>query len=842
MGCRVVKFGGSSLADADAISQVSEVIKNNCSSEGLVVVVSAMGGITDLLLDVVNTAAEGNLSKIDAAVSEFEARHIAAIEELLSEDGLAEIKLKTFQAVSEFRSICDSVGVLRELTPQTIAKTVSRGERLMARLVTSLLNKKKISAEFLDATDVIKVMPSPIGMFPESDGCEEAVNVYLKPLLSKGNVVVVPGFIAEGPEKELVILGRGGSDFSAAILAASLGAESLTLYKEVDGILTADPRYVEAARIVSELHYREAAELAYYGAKVLHPCSIIPLSEKQVPLILKNTFHPMRPGTRIAGDVQTKGPLVKALTAIPDQAVIALEGKGMMGVPGIAGRTFNALARSDISVTMISQASSEASICFVVPGAQAKSAKQVLRHEFRFEISHHLIDDVKVRAQKNIIALVGLGMSGKKGTAARAFHAISKEGINIEVIAQGSSELNISVVLDDHHVGPALRSLHREFRLEKAHALPDLLGQKVSLAIFGFGQIGRTLVKQVLSQSDYIKRNTGSECQLVSLADTSGAVTEKGGISADVLNDFVESKRSGKPLTDSDSKPSLADLAVDFRHKLWSLPFAKGIFVDCTAAETASIIKEALNEGMNVVLANKKPLAVSYSEYRELFDIAERKGLSLRYEATVGAGLPILDSIQKLEASGDEVLSIVGCLSGTLGYIMTEVEDGTSFSEVVKRAYDLGYTEPDPRDDLSGMDVARKALILARRLGIRIEMQDIELEPLFPAHLSHDDPKVFLENLKQIDEDFSRRVEAARREAAVLRYVARISGGTVSVKIESIPLDSPLGGLKGTDNQVTLKSRRYFENPLVVTGPGAGAEVTAAGVLNDIVSIAGGGA
>ena len=837
MSYRVFKFGGSSLVNGGAISQVSKIIETSEPKRGLVVVVSAMGGMTDLLLNMVNRAAEGDLSTLEKAAEEFKERHYDAIKELVEDVDQVKLCQDVDRAVTGFRSICDSVGVLRELTPRTVANTVSRGERMMARILTATLARQGLDAEYLDATDLIKVVPSPLGMFPESADCDRAAETVLKPKLDAGTVVVIPGFIAEGPDNELVILGRGGTDFSAAIIGSSLRADSVTLYKEVDGILTADPRHVEDSRVINELHYREAAELAYYGAKVLHPCTIIPLNERQVPLFLKNTFHPDRPGTRIA-EVLPKRDSVKALTAIPDQAVIALEGKGMMGVPGIAGRTFSTLARGDISVTMISQASSEASICFVVPGTQAKAATEMLRREFRFEISHRLVDDIKVRTQKNIIALVGLGMSGKVGIAARAFQSLSKEGVNIEVIAQGSSELNISVVVDSHHVGRSLRSLHREFRLEKAHALPDLIGHKVSLAILGFGQIGTTLASQIISQRDYIKRHIQAECRVVSVTDTSGTVTDKNGFSDQLLLEYIEGKNAGRKLQGDHPTQTMPQVASGFRENLWNLPFARGVFIDCTAADTAPLVREALQEGMHVVLANKKPLAVDYKEYEQLFDIAAKKGLCIKYEATVGAGLPILDSIEKLEAAGDEVHSIVGCLSGTIGYIMTEVEEGTRFSQVVKNAYELGYTEPDPRDDLSGMDVARKALILARRLGIKIDMADIDLEPLYPDSLSHNDPKVFIQNLEQIDDEFSKRVELAKQNQAVLRYVARIVGGEVSVKIEAIPSDSPLGSLKGTDNQVIVRSRRYNDNPLVVTGPGAGGEVTAAGVLNDVMAIA----
>lgn len=831
----VYKFGGTSLKDATAIRQVAQIIQ--ASLEPTLVVVSAMGGLTDLMLKAAKQAAVGELSEMGEAIAIFKKRQIDAIDLLVSPHTATELRKQVDHSAQELFSLCESIGILRELTDRTLAKVLSRGERLMAKLLVEVLKAEKLNAVHIDATELLKVVPSGIGMMPDMAACEVALKNLAEPLLAAGKVVVVPGFIAEGRDNQLVLLGRGGSDFSAAILAAGLHAKRLVLFKEVDGILTADPRHVDEARIVRHLHYREAAELAYYGAKILHPGTIIPLIERSVPLEIRNTFSPQKEGTLISGAVQSDSSPVKALTAIPDQAVIAIEGNGMMGVPGIAGRTFSCLARGEVSVSMISQASSESSICFVVPGEQAVMVKSLLEQEFKFEIAHRIIDDVKVKAQKAIIAMVGLGMSGKRGTASRAFSAMAREGINLDAIAQGSSELNISVVIENHHMGRALRSLHREFRLEKKHALPDLLGEKVSIAILGFGQIGQTLAQQISHQREYFQNQLNSEVHIVSLSDSSGSTTSRDGFTGEEIDGFVGLKSQKKKLVDGGSRKSLSHLASNLREQLWSLPFAKGIFVDCTAEDTAPLVLEAIKSGMHVVLANKRPLAVPYEEYQDIFDSVKSRGLSLRYEATVGAGLPVLDTIAKLENAGDVVQSVFGCLSGTLGYLLTQVEDGMLFSQAVKKAYELGYTEPDPRDDLSGMDVARKALILARTLGMRIELTDIELEPLYLPELDHNEPNVFLNNLEKMDDKINQMVAKAHAENKVLRYVARLAPMDVSVKIEAIAKDSPLGRLRGTDNQITLVTKRYQENPLIVTGPGAGADVTAAGVLNDIVAI-----
>ncbi len=836
-GVRVFKFGGSSLASASAITQVAAIVRKEAGP--LVLVVSAMHGITDLLLRAMKDAVENNRQSTDEGAQIFRTKHLAAIEALLP-DGpdLPALRQSVLRDADDFAAIGASIETLRELTERTIARGLARGERTMAALMTAVLRKAGLPAVLLDATEVIKVEPSPLGMYPQWQACDEASAQRLTPVLGQGKLVVIPGFIAAGPMGELVLLGRGGSDFSAAILAASLQARELVLFKEVDGLMTADPRHVEEARVVSEMHYREAAELAYYGAKILHPCTIIPLADRNIPLSICNTFFPERPGSRISSDAPKSGSPVKALTAIQDQAVIAVEGKGMMGVPGVAGRTFSALARLEISVAMISQASSESSICFVVPGSSAHQVKTALEREFKFELASHLIDHIKLTAQKAIIAIVGLGMSGARGTAARAFQALAQEGINIDAIAQGSSELNISVVLDSHLVGPGLKALHREFRLEKSHALPDMMGKKVSLALVGFGQIGTVLAEKILHQKVVIENQTHSEISIVNVTDSQGTLTDKLGLKEDDIRAAISKKRLNRKNGDTKARKSLAEISTLLRGELWNLPFSKSIFVDCTADETAPLILEALDAGMHVVLANKKPLAVDFSSYQAMFDRARRKRLHIRYESTVGAGLPVLDTLNKLASSGDLVHTILGCFSGTLGFLVTELEGGLKFSQAVRKAFELGYTEPDPREDLSGMDVARKALILSRTIGMRLDMADIDLEPLFPQHLSSDDPEEFLRNLTELDDLIHARVEEAAASGQVLRYVARLMPESVSVRLEAVPRQSVLGQLKGTDNLVTIRSKFYDKNPLVVTGPGAGADVTAAGVLNDIVAIA----
>jgi aspartokinase/homoserine dehydrogenase 1 len=651
----------------------------------------------------------------------------------------------------------------------------------------------------------------------------------------------MPGFIARGEHGEVVTLGRGGTDFSATLLAQALSAEQVTLFKEVDGLMTADPRRVPEARVLPELHYREAAELAYYGAKVLHPRTMIPLVDAGIPLYVKNTFNQAFSGTRIADDVEPGSYPVKALSAIEGQALVSIEGKGMMGVPGIAGRTFTALSHRGHSVSMICQASSEASICFVVPDQESAACKRALQQEFKVELQAKLIDTVRVESKLALIAVVGLGMRGTPGIAARSFSTLAQNKINVAAIAQGSSELNITVAIREKDVKQALLALHREFQLDKLRPLADATGHQLSVTVHGFGQIGRALVRQITAQTNYFRHDLGLAIKTIALTDRSGIVTSEAGFSASELSDFLHKKAKGEKLT-SASPAKVKDKAskvVDaLRAKVFSLPQRKSVFVDLTADETAPLLKEALEQGLHVVVANKKPLAVPQAQFDSLMATARERNLSLRYEATVGAGLPVLDTLSKLKEAGDKVETVLGCLSGTLGFLMTQLEQGEAFSEAVRKAHALGYTEPDPREDLSGMDVGRKALILARTLGYRLDLSDIAVTALFPAELSKPEAKAFIDGLKALDAPFKKRTDDAKARGEVLRYIARISPRGVKVAIEAVKVDSPMGRLKGTDNQIVLQTKRYKTNPLVVTGPGAGAEVTAAGVLNDIIAIA----
>jgi aspartokinase/homoserine dehydrogenase 1 len=834
---QVYKFGGASVGSTAAITAAIEHVR--AAGTELTVVVSAMSGVTDLLLEAVEGAQRGRPEDAAAAVGRFRASHLETIGSLLgATDRAARMRAVVDQAADDLEAICRSVAVLRELTPRTRDAVTSRGERVMAPLLAEALCDRGVPAQYVDAAEVIFADRRFGTVWPDFARCQAAVDARLRPLLSAGKIPVVPGFLGTGAEGELLTLGRGGTDLTASILGRMLNAERVVLWKEVDGLMTADPRRVPGARVLSALHTREAAELAFYGATILHPRTLFPLADRPIPLFIRNTFDAAAAGTRIAGDVPPGAYPVKALSAVPGQALLSISGKGMLGVPGVAGRTFSALCAAGHSTAMISQASSEASICFVVPGAEAGHAARALREAFSAELASGLIDDVRVEPGVALVAVVGLGMRGLPGIAARTFGALARAKVNVVAIAQGSSELNITVAVLDAEVTGALCALHAEFQLDKLHPLGDAEGGEAQIALVGFGQIGRALAQQVSSQADYFRRDLGLRLACVALADRSGVRVAEGGFTSHDLLALAADKAAGKKLVPSGEQLTAADLAVKLGHELFALPFAHPILVDLTADDTAPLLREALLHGFHVVMANKRPLTVAQAEFDALFAAAREKRRALRYEATVGAGLPILDTLAKLRDAGDEVQSLLGCFSGTLGYLMTQIEAGTRFSEAVGRARALGYTEPDPREDLLGRDVGRKALILARTLGLRLDLSDVALTPLFPPDLDSPDPDAFVRGLAALDADFALRAAVAEKGGEVLRYVVRITRERVSVGLEAVDAASPLGRLRGTDNQIALYTRRYSDNPLVVTGPGAGAEVTAAGVLNDLVAIA----
>jgi aspartokinase/homoserine dehydrogenase 1 len=827
----VHKFGGAALADADAIRHAAGIV--GARPAGAVVVASAMRGVTDTLLDITGLASLGEEQAVAKALNDLRRRHLATAAELDtdgSDDSIATAMDREFENLT---------GLVQRIVAGTAPDAAitdaiaGEGERLSATMFAAALSKQGVRAKVVDATRVIHADGLHGNATPDYARTVSAVNEHLLPLIRAHTVPVVAGFIGSAPNGALVTLGRGGSDLTATLLARALNAESVTLWKDVPGLLTADPQVVPDARLVPRLHVREAAELAYYGAKVLHPRALIGLRD-ETRLFIRPLANPRSPGTQVTtkrDSTMEKRYPVRAITAIGAQAIINITGDGMVGVPGIAARAFSALERAGVSVALISQASSEHSICLVVPAAVAGVARDALLAAFTKQLERQEVEGIEVLTDVAIVAVVGLGMSGTRGVAAKVFAAIAEAQVNVIAIAQGASELNISVVVDEASVATVQRAVHAAFRLDKIGGGTAATSAHADVVILGYGRIGR----EVATQLGVVARSRA--LRVVAVIDSSGYVFEPRGLSKRRLATLAAAKANGTPLADmprGKRATAGAALAEVRRHAL-----SRPILVDVTAGDTSAVLEAALAGGMDIVLANKRPLAAPRGTRSGLTRSATSRGRRVLHEATVGAGLPIIDTISKLKESGDEVLRIEGCPSGTLGYLFGELGRGTAFSTALRAAMALGYTEPDPREDLSGMDVARKALILGHLLGFKGKLDSVIVESLVPEEYRDLPASEFVDRLEELDPVWRERVDDARSRDSVLRYRATASRDGVRVGLVAVSAASSLGALMGTDNQFSITTSRYRDNPIVITGPGAGVAVTAAGVLNDVLKLAG---
>lgn len=825
----VFKFGGASLADAAAVRHAIDLILTPRPSP-VVTVVSALAGVTDALLAMAESARAGDFRAADAAVDRLEARHVAVAEGIIpTRRARASLVKELEEAFAELRTLAHGVASLRELTPRTRDFLVARGEQLSARLVVAGMQARRAKAQYVEAAELIVTDGVFGNAFPDLAATDRRVRDRLAPLLRRRVMPVVPGFVGASPDGALVTLGRGGSDLTATVLGRALKAQRITLWKDVPGLMTTDPRLVPSARIVPQLNVREAAELAYYGAKVLHPRALIPLARIQVPVFVRPFAEPDAPGTEISTRHTLQRYPVKALSIVRGQALVTVTGNGMLGVPGIAARTFAALQQAGISVTLITQASSEHSISLCVPAERGAQARTALEDAFALEVARRELEGVEVKGGMATLAVVGLGMAGSPGIASRMFSSLSGARVNIVAIAQGSSELNISVVITEKDAEQAARAVHDEFQLDKIGGGGVRHDDRLDVVLLGVGQIGRELLRILPRTRRRVKPT------IVGLIDRSGYLFNADGLSARQLLNAVTLKEQGASLmaipgaTKATAPEAVSQIA---RHAL-----SRPVLVDLTADQTLPAIRKAITAEWDVVLANKKPLSASRVEVEALRALATQHGARILHETTVGAGLPVMDSYAKLVETGDKVLRIEGCTSGTLGFLLTEIGKGRPFSEALRDAMARGYTEPDPRDDLSGMDVARKALILARLIGFAGELSDVTVESLVPEAFRAMPVARFKATLADQDAAWAARQAAATRQGRVLRYVLRATRTRVQVGLQAVPPSHPLAGLRGTDNQIVFTTMRYREHPLVITGPGAGPAVTAAGVLNDILQL-----
>lgn len=821
----VWKFGGAALADAAAIRRAVALASSHAGP--LVIVVSALAGTTDQLLAGATAAAAGDRSAAARAAAAFLRRHRQIVRDLLPAGRDRRAALGAVDAAArEYRDLCTALAALGHVAPRASDKLVSRGERLSATILAAVLGRTARKGSYVDAAPIIATDGHHGAAAPLLTETTRLARRVLRPALARGRTPVVPGFVGGAPDGSVATLGRGGSDLTATVLARALGAREVVLWKDVPGILTADPRLVPDARLIPQLHHREAAEVAHYGAKVLHPRALIPLTGTRIVLRVRSFLNPDSPGTEVSSRRSLKTYPVKALAIVGGQAIVTVAGKGMVGVHGIAARTFGAVDRERLSVSTIFQASSESSIGFTVPEGEAARGVERLRSAFREELASGLIDHVAARRGIAVVAVVGDGMAGTPGVASRVFSSLSASGINVVAIAQGSSERNISLAVAETDAAEAARRIHAAFQLSKIGGGRPEGSPRTDVVLLGFGRVGRALADQITASS-----SQGS-ARIVGLIDRSGYVFDPRGFSRQRLQTLARHKARG-PLgaapgaTRGTAEDAIAHMAT---HAM-----TRPVLVDITGDDTAGLLGRGLEHGFDIVLANKKPLAQSYSGYARLFAAATDAGRHIRYEATVGAGLPIIDTYHKLVETGDRVLQVEGCVSGTLMYILSGVSAGRRFSETVREAVDRGYAEPDAREDLSGQDAARKALILGRLMGYRGPAP--VAENLVPASLRRLPLDEFWARLPEIDEAWDARVKTEAARGRVLRYVVSASGRAVSARLVAVPLSSPTGALQGTRNLISFTTRRYRQEPLVVSGPGAGAAVTAAGILNDIYSL-----
>ncbi|HUF14893.1 MAG TPA: bifunctional aspartate kinase/homoserine dehydrogenase I [Acidimicrobiia bacterium] len=810
------KFGGTSLADADAYRAVISIIEGG-ERPRQAVVVSASAGMTDDLIELVARA--GRRDATSAELSErLRDRQVALVEALLPDAEARDLVARVDEDIADIKDVLRASSVMGAAVENAIGAVAGFGEVWSAQLLAGQLAGRGISATWLDARRVLVV--SPAEPTPRVDWETSKANLDAWLAENRYDVVVITGFIASDANGAPTTLGRNGSDYSASIFASLFEADELIMWSDVDGVMSADPRLVPQAKVLEDLSYDEAMELAYFGAKVLHPATLTPAIRTGIPVTIRNTFNPSAPGSRISRTSSADKP-VKGLASIGDIALINIEGTAMIGVPGISERLFGALRQAGVSVVMISQASSEHSICFAVPQDHAERARRAAESAFAAERSRGQVQDLEVTQGCTILAAVGDGMSGTPGIAARLFGSLARAGVNVRAIAQGSSERNISVVIDGSDATRALRSVHSGFYLSR---------QTLSLGVIGPGHVGATLLDQMAGRLEWLLEQFGIDLRVRAIASSKEMVLDEQSIELGSWRD-----RLGGP--DADTRESDLDVLADYV-QTDSVPHAA--IIDCTASsDVATRYGEWLSRGIHVITPNKKANSGPIEYYRELRRAGRRADAHYFYETTVGAALPVIQTLRDLVQTGDEVRRIEGVLSGTLSYLFNSFDGSTPFSEIVRAAREKGYTEPDPREDLSGMDVARKVVILAREMGVEADLSDMEIEGLIPAGLETGSVDEFLARLGHHDHQMLTVVDEARAEGRVLRFVGVIDPEQgCGVSLRSYEMNHPFARIQLTDNIVTFQTARYHENPLVVQGPGAGPEVTAGGVFADLLRLA----
>ena len=807
---KVMKFGGTSVGSVESILRVKRIVE--AQQEPVIVVVSALGGITDKLIQTSRMAAAGDAA-YENEFREIVSRHVEMVKRVFAEfDAQMAVQRQVGELLNELKDIFQGIYLIKDLSQKTSDTIVSYGERL-----SSLIAAQLTGAQWFDSRLFIKTEKKYSKHVLDTDLTNRLVRETFRdlPCLS-----LVPGFIAtDKTTGEVTNLGRGGSDYTAAIIAAALDADSLEIWTDVDGFMTADPRVISTAYTINELSYVEATELCNFGAKVVYPPTIYPVCHKNIPILIKNTFNPEGGGTvikREVSDPQSKA--IKGISSINDTSLITVQGLGMVGVIGVNYRIFKALAKNGISVFLVSQASSENSTSIGVRNADADLACEVLTTEFAKEIEMGEISPIQAEKNLATVAIVGENMKHTPGIAGKLFGTLGRNGINVIACAQGASETNISFVVDSKSLRKSLNVIHDSFFLSEYQVL--------NLFICGVGTVGGSLIEQIHSQRQKLMQENGLQLNVVGIADASHSLFCREGI--DLANYREELQQKGQP--------SNTEI---LRDGIIAMNIFNSVFVDCTAsADVASIYKELLLHNVSVVAANKIAASSAYDNYRELKQIARQRGVKYLFETNVGAGLPIINTINDLIHSGDKILKIEAVLSGTLNYIFNKLSAEVPFSKAIRMAQIERYSEPDPRIDLSGKDVIRKLVILAREAGYRLEQEDVEKHLFVPDDFFEGTLDDFWQKVPTLDDQFELRRRILEEEGKHWRFVARLEDGKASVGLMEVGRDHPFYGLEGSNNIILLTTERYHDYPMMIQGYGAGAGVTAAGVFADIMSIA----
>ena len=807
---KILKFGGTSTGSPEALKSLVSIVQKSGEK---ILVVSALSGTTDTLLASAKLASEGG--DWQSAFASIRERHFSMISALLQppHKEIATVEIKVL--LDELSSLLLGISLVQDLSPRTLDLVASYGERLSATIIVQTLFQAGLNAEVVDARKLI-ITDNKFGAahWLESETIQRVKSFFA----DFTQIAVVTGFIASTMDGVTTTLGRGGSDLTASILAACLEAEEIQIWTDVDGIMTADPRAVPDAFVIPEISYLEAMEMSHFGAKVLHPPAILPAMDRGIPVRILNTFSPDKPGTRIVKQGVPSSWPIRGIASIPSISLLLLQGPGLPGVAGIAARMFAALASEGINIILITQGSSELSICCAVLPEDAEKGALVLKEEFKYEIGTGTIQSPSIEQDLSVIEDVGEMMKHRAGISGRVFKALGRNGINVVAIAQGSSELNISIVISALDRNKAMCSIHDAFFLAGVRT--------VNVFLVGTGLIGSTLLTQVAAQHERLFRDRSIRVRIAGIANSRHMLIDSKGID---LENWREALQSGNK----------TDISA-FIREILNLNLQNACFCDCTASEDITHHYETLlSASISIVTPNKRANSGSFSNYQRLVNIARDMDVPYRYETTVGAGLPVIGTIQDLVASGDEVLRIEAVLSGTISFIFNNLGKGSSFSELLAEAKLRGYTEPDPRDDLSAKDIIRKMIILAREAGFSLEESQIQIESLVPKQIIHAlSIEEFLALLPEMDEMMRKSCDSASRSGRVLRYVAIVTPMEARLSLSSFGPDSPFYSLSGTDNMVVITSKRYSQNPLVIRGPGAGAEVTAGGVFADILKTA----